>query len=106
MVVHSLPHAASTRPNARPRRQQAPRLQARLVEALALPAGLGIHAGKFLTDPVWWFFLFWLPQYFNSRFKLDLSHIGLPLVVVYLSSTVGSVYGGWLPRATCAWVWR
>ena len=54
--------------------------------------------GKFLTDPVWWFFLFWLPQYFNSRFKLDLSHIGLPLVVVYVSSTVGSVGGGWLPE--------
>lgn len=56
-------------------------------------------AGKFLTDPVWWFFLFWLPQYFNSRFKLDLSHIGPPLVTVYVVSMVGSVYGGWLPRA-------
>jgi ACS family hexuronate transporter-like MFS transporter len=58
----------------------------------------GFMLGKFLTDPVWWFFLFWLPQYFSSRFKLDLSHIGLPLVVVYLFSTVGSVFGGWLPR--------
>lgn len=58
----------------------------------------GFMLGKFLTDPVWWFFLFWLPQYFNSRFKLDLSHIGLPLVVVYVSSTVGSVCGGWLPK--------
>ena len=54
--------------------------------------------GKFLTDPVWWFFLFWLPQYFNSRFKLDLSHIGPPLVIVYVVSTIGSVYGGWLPK--------
>src|ERR1700722_8477314 len=58
----------------------------------------GFMLGKFLTDPVWWFFLFWLPQYFNSRFKLDLSHLGLPLVVVYVFSTVGSVFGGWLPR--------
>lgn len=58
----------------------------------------GFMVGKFLTDPVWWFFLFWLPQYFSSRFKLDLSHIGLPLVVIYLCSTVGSVYGGWLPK--------
>ena len=58
----------------------------------------GFMLGKFLTDPVWWFFLFWLPQYFNSRFKLDLSHLGLPLVVVYVCSTVGSVFGGWLPR--------
>jgi MFS transporter, ACS family, hexuronate transporter len=58
----------------------------------------GFMLGKFLTDPVWWFFLFWLPQYFNSRFKLDLSHLGPPLVVVYVLSTVGSVCGGWLPR--------
>jgi MFS transporter, ACS family, hexuronate transporter len=58
----------------------------------------GFMMGKFLTDPVWWFFLFWLPQYFNSRFKLDLSHLGPPLVVVYVLSTVGSVCGGWLPR--------
>jgi len=54
--------------------------------------------GKFLTDPVWWFFLFWLPQYFNSRFKLDLLHMGPPLVVVYVISMVGSIFGGWLPR--------
>ena len=59
----------------------------------------GFMLGKFLTDPVWWFFLFWLPQYFSSRFHLDLSHLGLPLVVVYVCSTVGSVFGGWLPRA-------
>lgn len=58
----------------------------------------GFMLGKFLTDPVWWFFLFWLPQYFNSRFSLDLSHLGPPLVVVYVLSTVGSVFGGWLPR--------
>jgi ACS family hexuronate transporter-like MFS transporter len=54
--------------------------------------------GKMLTDPVWWFFLFWLPQYFNSRFHVDLLHLGPPLVTVYVVSTVGSVYGGWLPK--------
>ncbi|MDR3739994.1 MAG: MFS transporter [Terracidiphilus sp.] len=54
--------------------------------------------GKFLTDPVWWFFLFWLPQYFNSRFQTDLSHLGPPLVAVYAMSTVGSIWGGWLPK--------
>ncbi len=59
--------------------------------------------GKFLTDPVWWFFLFWLPQYFNSRFKLDLLHMGPPLVVVYVISMVGSVFGGWLPRGYMHW---
>ena len=54
--------------------------------------------GKFMTDPVWWFFLFWLPQYFHSRFGLDLTHMGPPLVTVYVVSTLGSVYGGWLPK--------
>jgi ACS family hexuronate transporter-like MFS transporter len=58
----------------------------------------GFMLGKFLTDPVWWFYLFWLPSYFNSRFKLDLAHLGLPLIVVYNLSVVGSVGGGWLPR--------
>lgn len=62
----------------------------------------GFMVGKFLTDPVWWFFLFWLPQYFNSRFHLDLSHIGPPLVVVYVISMIGSVFGGWLPRGYIA----
>src|SRR5579863_6209895 len=58
----------------------------------------GFVLGKFLTDPVWWFYLFWLPGYFSKEFKLDLSHIGLPLIVVYVCSTIGSVFGGWLPK--------
>jgi ACS family hexuronate transporter-like MFS transporter len=53
--------------------------------------------GKFLTDPVWWFYLFWLPSYFSSRFHLNLSHLGLPLILVYNMSAVGSIGGGWLP---------
>ena len=65
---------------------------------LRYPQAWGFVLGKFLTDPVWWFYLFWLPGYFNSRFKLDLSHIGLPLIVVYVVSTIGSVTGGWLPK--------
>jgi MFS transporter, ACS family, hexuronate transporter len=53
--------------------------------------------GKFLTDPIWWFYLFWLPSYFSQRFNLDLSHLGLPLIIVYNASAVGSIGGGWLP---------
>lgn len=53
--------------------------------------------GKFLTDPIWWFYLFWLPSYFNSKFHLDLAHLGLPLIIVYSAATVGSIFGGWLP---------
>ena len=58
----------------------------------------GFVLGKFLTDPVWWFYLFWMPSYFSARFSLNLSHIGPPLIVIYVLSTVGSVCGGWLPR--------
>lgn len=58
----------------------------------------GFVLGKFLTDPVWWFYLFWLPSYFNSRFKIDFAHIGTPLIVVYVVSMVGSIFGGWLPK--------
>ena len=53
--------------------------------------------GKFLTDPIWWFYLFWLPSYFHSKYHLDLEHLGLPLMIVYSAATVGSIFGGWLP---------
>jgi len=52
---------------------------------------------KFLTDPIWWFYLFWLPSYFSAKFNLNLSHLGLPLIVVYNVSAIGSIGGGWLP---------
>ncbi len=52
--------------------------------------------GKFLTDPIWWFFLFWLPGYFSDTFKLDLTKPGWPLVIVYSATTFGSIGGGYL----------
>ena len=52
---------------------------------------------KFLTDPIWWFYLYWLPKFFDARFHLGLSHLGLPLIIVYNASAVGSIGGGWLP---------
>ena len=52
---------------------------------------------KFLTDPIWWFYLFWLPSYFSSKFNLNLSHLGVPLIIVYNVSALGSIGGGWLP---------
>jgi ACS family hexuronate transporter-like MFS transporter len=52
---------------------------------------------KFLTDPIWWFYLFWLPSYFSTRFHLNLSHLSLPLILIYNMSAVGSIGGGWLP---------
>ncbi len=52
--------------------------------------------GKFLTDPIWWFYLFWVPRYLQSTFGLSLSSNRLPLVIVYSVSTVGSIGGGWI----------
>lgn len=58
----------------------------------------GITLGKGLTDPIWWFYLFWIPGYLDSRFHVDLSHLGLPLIIVYATSTLGGIAGGWLPQ--------
>jgi MFS transporter, ACS family, hexuronate transporter len=52
--------------------------------------------GKFLTDAIWWFYLFWSPKFFADRFGVDLKKIGPPLIVIYLLADVGSVSGGWL----------
>jgi uncharacterized membrane protein YhaH (DUF805 family) len=52
--------------------------------------------GKFLIDPVWWMFLFWLPDFLARTYNMDLKSFGLPLVVIYLISDVGSVGGGWI----------
>jgi ACS family hexuronate transporter-like MFS transporter len=52
--------------------------------------------GKFLTDPIWWFYLFWLPMYFQETFHLKLTQLPLPMLVIYNASSVGSIGGGWL----------
>ncbi len=52
--------------------------------------------GKFLTDPVWWFYLFWLPSFLNKQYGMMKTELALPIAVVYTMTTVGSIYGGWL----------
>lgn len=56
----------------------------------------GYAIGKFLIDPIWWFFLFWLPGFLGAQYDLDLLSFGPPLIAIYLLSDVGSVGGGWL----------
>ena len=53
--------------------------------------------GKLLTDPIWWFYLFWLPDFLKSQYGLDGTAVSLPVAAVYTMSTVGSIWGGWLP---------
>lgn len=52
--------------------------------------------GKFLTDPIWWVYLFWLPDFLHKRHGLGLKDFGLPIVIVYLMADIGSIGGGWL----------
>jgi ACS family hexuronate transporter-like MFS transporter len=53
--------------------------------------------GKFLTDPVWWFYLFWLPAFLQAQYNVQGTAASLPIALVYTMSTFGSIFGGWLP---------
>ena len=53
--------------------------------------------GKLLTDPIWWFYLFWLPDFLESQYHIKGTAIALPVAAVYTMSAVGSIFGGWLP---------
>jgi MFS transporter, ACS family, hexuronate transporter len=52
--------------------------------------------GKLLTDPIWWFFLFWLPSYFSSTFAIDFKKPSLHIAIIYTMTTIGSIGGGYL----------
>jgi MFS transporter, ACS family, hexuronate transporter len=52
--------------------------------------------GKFLTDPVWWLYLFWIPDFLNRLYGLNIKQMGMPIVTIYLITDVGSIGGGWL----------
>ncbi|MEN9571498.1 MAG: hypothetical protein RL172_2729 [Bacteroidota bacterium] len=53
--------------------------------------------GKFMTDPVWWFYLFWFPAFLKAQYGLTSTQSALPIAVVYTLATAGSIAGGWLP---------
>jgi MFS transporter, ACS family, hexuronate transporter len=52
--------------------------------------------GKLLTDPIWWFYLFWLPSFLNKQYGMTKTDLALPIAVVYTMTTFGSIFGGWL----------
>jgi ACS family hexuronate transporter-like MFS transporter len=55
--------------------------------------------GKFMADPVWWFYLYWLPKFLDARYGVKLAQVAAPIIVVYLVADVGSVGGGWTSSA-------
>jgi MFS transporter, ACS family, aldohexuronate transporter len=62
-------------------------------------------AAKFMTDPIWWFYLFWIPSFLHSEHGLTLTELSGPLVVIYLMADGGSVAGGWLSSRLLKWGW-
>jgi ACS family hexuronate transporter-like MFS transporter len=74
-------------------------------ELLAHRGSWAFMAGKFMTDPVWWFFIFWIPSFLHSRFDVNLTAMGPPLLVIYLMADVGSIGGGWLFKGLKARGW-
>jgi ACS family hexuronate transporter-like MFS transporter len=70
------------------------------------PQTWALIVGKGLIDPIYWFFLFWLPSYFSSTFNLDLKKPSLELMLIYLATTVGSIGGGYLSSQLIRRGWR
>jgi MFS transporter, ACS family, hexuronate transporter len=65
------------------------------IKLFSFPQTWAYITGKSLIDPIYWFFLFWLPSYFASTFSLDLKKPSLELMLIYTATTVGSISGGW-----------
>lgn len=74
--------------------QEIPQLSRKSI--LFLKQTWGICLARFLTDPIWWFFLYWVPKFLYTNHQIDLTNIGLPLIVIYVVSMGGSVFGGWM----------
>ena len=75
------------------------------VRLLAYKQTWAFATGKALADPVWFFYLFWLPKFLDTRYGVKLAGLALPLIVVYLIADVGSIGGGWLSSALLSKGW-
>jgi MFS transporter, ACS family, aldohexuronate transporter len=73
-----------------------PAIRVRYSTLLTKRAAWAFVIGKFVTDPVWWFYLFWLPGFLHATYGLNLTQLGPPLVVIYIAADVGSIFGGWM----------
>jgi len=76
---------------------EGPHLQIRWSYLLRQKRTMGIMIGKFLTDPVWWFYLYWMPTYLNTQRHFDLREIALAIPLIYIIATLMGFIGGWYP---------
>lgn len=76
--------------------RQAPSARVPWLRLLSYRQTWAFMAAKFLTDPIWWFYLFWVPGFLQKEHGLNLLQLGLPLAAIYLISDVGSIAGGWI----------
>ena len=75
------------------------------VTLMKYPQTWSFILGKFLTDPIWWFYLYWLPKFLNKTYGLTITDLGLPLIVIYMMTSIGSIGGGWLSGALLSKGW-
>ncbi|MDX9881451.1 MAG: MFS transporter [Prolixibacteraceae bacterium] len=66
------------------------------IKLFSFPQTWAVVIGKFMIDPIYWFFLFWLPSYFTAHFQIDLTKPSIPLMIIYAATTIGCVGGGYL----------
>jgi ACS family hexuronate transporter-like MFS transporter len=74
----------------------APPVKVPLSQVLPHRQAWAFTVAKFMTDPIWWLYLFWIPDFFSRNYGLDLKRMGLPVFIIYLVASVGSIGGGWL----------
>ena len=86
-------------------RDAGPQQTPRYTRLLAKRATWALLLGKFMTDPVWWFYLFWVPGFLNRNYGLNLTQLGAPLIVIYVTADVGSIGGGWLSSSLLSRGW-
>lgn len=79
-----------------------PKVKIRYSQLLTKRPAWAYLFGKFMTDPVWWFYLYWVPGFLHDKYGLDLTHIGPPLIVIYVLADIGSIGGGWLSKGLIA----
>jgi ACS family hexuronate transporter-like MFS transporter len=83
-----------------------PTMRVPLMKVLPHPQAWGFAIAKFLTDPIWWLYLFWIPDFLNRNYGVDLKGMMLPVFVIYSGATVGSIGAGWLSGALLRRGWN